>query len=301
MKLNKKIKINFTQIMLHSFFILLAIICIAPVILVVMVSVTDDRSLMINGFTFFPKKFSLEAYKYIFYDAKSLVNSYFVTICITIAGTILSLLITSLYAYPISRQDLPHKKFFVFIVFFVMLFNGGLVSSYIINTKILHFNNNVIALLVPFLITPFNVLIMKTFFSNTIPSSLIEAAQLDGASELKVYRSIILPLSKPVLATVGLFNTLGYWNDWFSSLLYISNKNLYTIQFVMYKSLMNIEFLKNNIAAGAGGNLAVEVMKAPSQGIRFAMVVVGVGPMLLAYPFFQRYFIEGLTVGSIKG
>lgn len=301
MKIKSKMKINITQIILHSFFILITIMCIAPVVLVVMVSITDNHSIMINGFSFFPKELSLEAYKYIFYDAKSLVNSYFVTICITIAGTILSLLITSLYAYPISRQDLPYKRFFVFVVFFVMLFNGGLVSSYIINTKILHFNNNVIALLAPFLITPFNVLIMKTFFGNTIPSSLIEAAQLDGASELRVYRSIIVPLSKPVLATVGLFNTLGYWNDWFSSLLYISNKSLYTIQFVMYKSLMNIEFLKNNIAAGAGGNLAIEVMKAPSQSIRFAMVVIGVGPMLLAYPFFQRYFIEGLTVGSIKG
>lgn len=301
MKLKRKKKINLYQIILHTFFVVFSILCIAPIILVVMVSITDNQTLMTEGFSYLPKKYSLEAYKYIFYDAKSVINSYLVTIGVTIAGTILSLFITSLYAYPISRNDLPYKKFFTFIIFFVMLFNGGLVSSYIINTKLLHFNNNVIALLVPFLITPFNVLIMKTFFQNTIPGSLLEAAQLDGASEIKVYQSIIVPLSKPVLATVGLFNTLGYWNDWFSSLLYISEKNLFTIQYVMYKSLMNIEFLKNNIAAGAGGNLAVEVMRAPSQGIRFAMVVIGVGPMLLAYPYFQRYFIEGLTVGSIKG
>ena len=301
MKKVKKIKRQLPQIVLHGFFILFSLLCIAPVVLVVMVSITDNQTLMINGFSFLPEMISFEAYQYIFYDPNSIIKSYGVTLFVTIAGTILSLIITSLYAYPISRHDLPYKKVFTFVVFFVMLFNGGLVSSYIINTRILHFNNNIIALLVPFLITPFNVLIMKTFFSNTIPGSLIEAAQLDGASEFKVYRSIILPLSKPVLATVGLFNTLGYWNDWFSSLLYISNKNLYTVQFIMYKSLMNIEFLKNNIAAGAGGNLAVEIMKAPSQGIRFAMVVVGVGPILLAYPFFQRYFVEGLTVGSIKG
>ncbi len=298
---SKKKKLRWSQIILHTIFIFFSILCIAPILLVGMVSITENQSLMVNGFSYFPKEISFEAYKYIFYDAKSIVNSYVVTILITIAGTILSLLITSLYAYPISRKDLPCNKVFTFIVFFVMLFNGGLVSSYIINTRILHFNNNIIALLVPFLITPFNVLIMKTFFQNTIPASLLEAAKLDGASEFRIYKTIIIPLSKPVLATVGLFNTLGYWNDWFSSLLYISNRNLFTIQFVMYKSLMNIEFLKNNIAAGAGGNLAIEVMNAPSQGIRFAMVVIGVGPMLLAYPFFQRYFIEGLTVGSIKG
>lgn len=299
--MNRWKKINWVQLLFHSIFILCVIGCIAPILLVIMISLTEDQTLLTNGYSFFPEKLSLDSYKYVFYDAGSILNAYGVTIFVTVIGTVLSLLITSLYAYPISRKDLPFRKVFIFLVFFVMLFNGGLVSSYIINTQVLHFKNNIIALLVPFLLSPFNVLIMKTFFGNTIPPSLIEAGKLDGASEMKIYGSIILPLSKPVLATVGLFNTLGYWNDWFSSLLYITDKRLYSIQFVMYRSLMNAEFLKSSIAAGAGGNLATEIMKLPSQGIRFAMVVIGIGPIILAYPFFQRYFIEGLTVGSIKG
>lgn len=294
-------KVNLYQLIMHLFFSIYCLITLAPLYLVVMVSLTDENVLKTDGFSFVPRVFSLKAYEYVFYDFGSIVRAYGVTIFVTVVGTLLSLLITALYAYPISRKDLPHKKFFTFIIFFVMLFNGGLVSSYIINTQLLGFNNNIIALLVPFLLSPFNVLIMRTFFANSIPDSIIEAAKIDGASENLIFAKIIVPLSKPVLATVGLFNTLGYWNDWFSSLLYISDKKLYTIQFLMYRTLMNAEFLKSSIARSAGGNLALEISKIPSQGIRFAMVVIGIGPLILAYPFFQRYFVEGLTIGSIKG
>ena len=261
--------------------------------------ITYRDAILKNGYSFFPETFSLVAYEALFKDYSTIVGGYAVSIGITIAGTILSVLLMALFAYPISRGDYPFRAFFTFFLFFTMLFNGGMVSRYMVYTQVLDLKDSYMALILPLLIVPFNVIIMRTFFQSTIHPSLIDSARIDGAGEIRIFFRIVLPLSLPVLATMALFSTIAYWNDWFNALLYIDSEDKYPLQYLMRRVINDVQYLRNNITVAAQNP---ELMsKLPDQSLQMAMAIVGMGPILIVYPFFQKYFVKGLTVGAIKG
>ncbi|WP_331436829.1 carbohydrate ABC transporter permease [Gordoniibacillus kamchatkensis] len=234
------------------------------------------------------------------YDAQAIAKGYGISILVTVLGSLLGLLITALFAYPLSRRDFSLRNFFSFYVFFTMLFNGGLVPWYLVYTKMFDLRDSIFALIVPnLLMSAFFVLMMRTFFQTTIHPSIIESASIDGAGELRIFFRIVLPLSLPVLATIGLFYVLGYWNDWFNSLVFMNDSDKVNLQYLMYKTMMNLQFLVAN--AQNNTNASAEIAKIPNETIRMAMCIVGMGPIVLAYPFFQKYFVKGLTIGAVKG
>lgn len=280
---------------LHIVFIILLLCCILPVILVAVVSFTDQTVIDASGYSFLPAKWSMAAYKYVFTQSGDVLNAYKVTIMSTIFGTLLSVLSIALYAYPLSRADLKFKKFFTFFIFFTMLFNGGLVSWYIITTKYLHLKNTLAALIFPLAMNAWYVIIMRTFFQTSIPPALIEAAKIDGAGEFITFARIVIPLAVPAVATIALFQTLAYWNEWYHPMLLINKKNLYSLQLLLQIMMQNIQNLTE------GGAELREGMEIPTDAVRMALCVVAMGPILIVYPFFQKYFIQGLTVGSVKG
>lgn len=289
-----------TAALFHIIFILYTILCIVPIFLVVAVSFSDELTVVANGYQFIPEKFSTYAYEFLFKDSTQILRSYGVTILVTATGTLLGVSMMAMYAYPLSRNDLPFRGPLAFFVFFTMLFNGGLVSFYLVYVRFLGLKNSLWALILPLLVAPFFILVMRTFFKN-IPSELIEAAKIDGAGEFRIAGTVIFPLSVPILATVALFTVLNYWNDWFMSLLFISDDKKVSLQYLMYKTMLNIQYLTSNTQAAQGiaqGGSAVEL---PSETVRMAMCVVGIGPIVFAYPFFQRYFVKGLLIGAIKG
>jgi len=287
------------NIILNIIFIVNVILCLSPIVLVFMVSITDESMINKFGYSFLPEKFSLQAYSYIFNDSGQIIRSYMISIFITIAGTALSVLVTALYAYPISRKDFRFKNIFAFIIFFTMLFNGGLVPWYMVYANLLQLKDSFAALILPGMLSAMNVLMVRTFFSNSLPDSIIESAKIDGAGEFRIFFSIVIRLSTPVLATIGLFNTLHYWNDWFNALMFISDKNKMPLQYLLYKVQSSIEILNeiNNTTGQGAGSLA----QLPNQSTRMALCIVTIGPVILAYPFFQKYYVKGLTIGAIKG
>jgi ABC-type sugar transport system, permease component len=284
----------------HTIMLLLSLACLVPFVLLVVSSLTDERSIIRNGYSFFPEQISFAAYEYIWQQSSLIFNAYGITILITILGTAASLIVTSMLAYPLSRRDLPGGLFVVFLLFFTLLFNGGLAPTYIIYTQIFHIKNTLLALLVPgLLMNGFSVLLMRSFFMTTIPSSVLESASIDGAKEFTIYRKIVLPLSLPILAVVGLLHGLMYWNDWFNGLIYLTNPKLYSLQNVLNQLMSNIQFLASNsdVSSLAGKSLK----QIPSEAFRMAIAVISIAPILIAYPFFQKYFVKGLAVGAVKG
>jgi putative aldouronate transport system permease protein len=286
---------------INVFFIIYSLLCIIPLILIIMVSISDETTVIKEGYQFIPSKLNFAAYEFLFKDATQIIRSYTISIVVTVVGTLLSLIIMALYAYPISRTDFPHARFFTFFVFFTMLFSGGLVPWYLVYARMLNMKDTMLALILPLLVAAFFVLIIRTFFQTTIPAAILESAKIDGAGELTIFIKIVLPLSLPVLATVALFQTLTYWNDWFLSLVFITKDANITVQYLMYKTMLNIQFLANNSTAAAAITAAGGTFRFPSETVRMAMVVVGIGPIIFAYPFFQKYFVKGLTVGAVKG
>lgn len=294
-------KFKLSQMALHLFFICASLACLLPVILVISISFSDETTVVAHGFKFFPEKFSLDAYAFLNNQLTQVLTAYGVTVFVTVVGTLLSLLLIALYAYPLSRKELKHRNKFALFIFLTMIFNGGLVPWYLVYVNLLHLKDSVWALILPLFLQPFFVIIMRTFFQTTIPDSIIESATIDGAGEVKIFYKIILPLSLPVLATIGLFNTLNYWNDWFLSLLYITKSNGISLQYLMYKTLLNIQYLTTNENAASQLSKMGVAVNLPSQTLRMAMAVVGIGPIVFAYPFFQKYFVKGLTIGAVKG
>ncbi|MGG4145539.1 carbohydrate ABC transporter permease [Paenibacillus algorifonticola] len=282
-------------------FMLYTIACLLPILLIVMVSLSNEQDVLTKGYSFIPNQIDFTAYKFLFTDWQQILRSYGVTIFVTIAGTILSLIIMALYAYPISRTDFPHRKFFTFFIFFTMLFNGGLVPWYLVYVNMLNLRDNIWALVLPLLVSAFFVLVIRTFFQSTIPVAILEAAKIDGASEMLIFFRIVTPLSLPVLATVALFSTVNYWNDWFLSLVFITDDKTLSIQYLMYKMLLNIQFLASNSNAASAIAAAGGQVSFPNETVRMAMAIMGIGPIVFAYPFFQKYFVKGLTVGAVKG
>ncbi|MDR6554203.1 carbohydrate ABC transporter permease [Paenibacillus qinlingensis] len=289
------------NMLVNVFFWIYTAACIMPLILVIIVSFSDEKGVLIHGYNFIPEAWSLEAYKFMFKDWHQILRSFGISVFLATVGTAISLVMMSLYAYPISRSDFPHKSFFSFFMFFTMLFNGGLVPWYLVYTQMLDLKNTIAALMLPLLVSAFFVLLLRTFFANSIPMPLIEAAKIDGAGEIRIFSQIIIPLSLPVLASVGLFQVLNYWNDWFLSLVFISGSKNINLQFMMYKTMLDIQFLTSNVQASQGLSQAGGMLQLPTETVRMAMAVLGIGPIVFAYPFFQKYFKKGLTVGAIKG
>jgi putative aldouronate transport system permease protein len=273
--------------------------CIIPFILLISASLTDQNSIVANGYSFFPEKFSTAAYDYLYERGADIARAYGVTVFVTVVGTTIGVTITTLLAYPLSRSVTPHRNLIMFIIFFTMLFNGGLVPSYLVFTQLFHIKNTIWALIVPGLLTNgFFVLLMRTFFQTTIPPALIESAQLDGASEYRTLWSVVLPLSTPILATIGLFLTIMYWNDWQLGMIYITNPHYYSIQNLLNRIMQDSDFINSNMSS-SNASQALEQM--PTDSVKMAIAVIGVLPILVAYPFFQKYFIKGIMIGAVKG
>lgn len=285
--------------MLNLIFFIYSALCLLPLVLVFVISITDEKTIASNGYSLWPEKFSTLAYRYIFNDAEQIIRSYGISIFITVVGCFLSVLFVALYAYPISRKDFKYRNFFAFFAFFCMLFNGGLVPWYLVYTRLLGLKDNILVLIIPLLVPPFYVIIMKTFFSNSIPSSVVESAKMDGAGEFRIFFQIILKLSTPALATVGLFSMLGYWNDWFVALMFITKTRFMPLQLLLYRVEMTIQTLLDISTAANLGEMTISEL--PGESARMALCVVTIGPIVLAYPFFQRFFIKGLTIGAVKG
>lgn len=273
-------------------------LCVFPFLFVMIISFTDEGSLARNGYQIWPEKWSLEAYKYVFQTGDTLLRSYGVTIFVTVVGTLLSLFIISLYAYAISRKGFRYRNFFSFFAFFTMLFNGGMVPTYIVATQLLGLKDTIWALILPLALNAFYIMILRTFYSTSVPDAIIESGKIDGASEFKIFYKLVLPLSLPGLATIGLFSTLGYWNDWFNALLYIDDPNLVPLQSMLMRIETSMQFILQN---SQNSSLSMAALQSiPQDTSRMAMVVLATGPIILAYPFFQRYFIQGLTIGAVK-
>lgn len=286
-----------SKVAIYVFWGIICLICVIPIITVVSISFSSDLAIAKEGYGILPKDFTLDAYKYVFKDAAAIFRSYGVTIVVTVMGLVLGLLFNSMIAYVLSRRDYAYRKQLTVFLIIPMILNGGLVPTYIWLTKYLHLKNTIWAMLLPLLIVPWFIILLRTFFAE-IPSSLVEAATVDGAREMTIFFKIVLPLAKPALATVGMFITLNYWNDWFQPLMYIDERELYNLQYRLYILMRDVqEMLKNAAISGMGMSIA----DMPTESMRMAMCVIAAGPMLVVFPFFQKYFVKGLTVGGVKG
>ena len=285
------------RVCLHLFFIALSTLFIIPMLSVIFIAFTSESSISTQGYPFFFREINLNAFQYILDNPKTIVDAYKVTIFTSFGGTFLYLLLSTMAAYAISRPGFTLKKPLTFFFFFTMLFNGGLVPTYILMSQTLHLKNTYLALIVPLLVNVWYLIMLKTFMSE-IPNEILESAKIDGAGHFTIYTRFILPLSKPALATIGLLTLLDYWNSWQPAMLYIDEKEMYPLQYMLQVMLRNImEILKemqNNISIG-------NIQDMPSESARMAMCILAVGPMLFIFPFFQKYFTRGLTVGAVKG
>ena len=287
------------QIVAHVVLALFSFLAIFPFILLIISSITEENTLAIYGYTIFPKQLSGEAYAYLFKEGNQIVHAYGVTIMITIIGTFAGLIIMSMLAYPLSRRDLPGRKGFTFFVFFTMLFNGGLVPTYLLYTNYLNIKNTYWALLIPILlVSAWYVLLMRTYFATNVPTPVIESAQIDGAGEFRIYWQIIIPMSRPIIATVALFVGIAYWNDWYNGMIFITKPQYYSIQNLLTRMMNDIQFLQNNssLSAALAGTAAI-----PGISVRMAIAVTGVLPIMIIYPFVQNNFVKGIAVGAVKG
>ena len=286
-----------SKVAIYVFLGIICLICVIPIITVVSISFSSDLAIAKEGDGILPKDFTLDAYKYVFKDAAAIFRSYGVTIVVTVMGLVLGLLFNSMIAYVLSRRDYAYRKQLTVFLIIPMVLNGGLVPTYIWLTKYLHLKNTIWAMLLPLLIVPWFIILLRTFFAE-IPSSLVEAATVDGAGEMTIFFKVVLPLAKPALATVGMFITLNYWNDWFQPLMDIDERELYNLQYRLYILMRDVqEMLKNAAISGMGMSIA----DMPTESMRMAMCVIAAGPMLVVFPFFQKYFVKGLTVGGVKG
>ena len=278
---------------------IISFMCIAPVVLMAVASFTDNDVLNLYGYTYFPQKWSLEAYEFLIKQGTVISKSFLNSILVTFMGTALGIMVTVLLAYTISRKELVGRKLIMLFVFFTMLFNGEMVPTYLMYTQIFHIKNTMWALLFPhLLVNGFNVLLVRTFFNENIPEVLLEAARIDGAGEISIFRNVVLPISKPILATIGLLVGVGYWNDWYNGLLFVTDVNYYTLQNFLNKIMTDLQFLSQNMSATSDVNSIIA--NVPSGTVRMAMAFIGALPVIIVFPFFQKYFTKGITVGAVK-
>ena len=282
------------NILSMAFIALIAVACVIPFIFILSGSFSDEAAVAVHGYSLLPQGFTLDAYKTVFQMGQSIPKAYFVTIVTTVIGTGLGLLTTSMSGYVLSREDFENRNKAAFFIYFTTLFGGGLIPSYLVNVNLLHLNNKIWILILPAIMNPFNIFLFRNFVKS-IPNSLVESARIDGAGDFKVFWSVILPLTKPALATIGLFMALGYWNQWFLCNLYIKNPDLYTLQYLLYSMLANVQAMLSD------RGFADSIQKMPSETMKLATAMLATGPVLLFYPFVQKYFVGGLTIGGVKG
>ncbi len=277
----------------------ITVITLLPIVLIVIASFTDEKTLLANGYSFLPSKLSLDAYYYMVRQSSTILRAYGITIFVTVVGTVVSIIMTTAIAYPMSRRDFRYRNVLSFFVFFTMLFNGGVVSAYIMWTRIFSIRDTILALIIPnYLMGAFNIFLVRNYYENAIPGSLIESAQIDGASEITVFLKIMLPMAIPTIATVALFTGLAYWNDWTNGLYYITDTSLYGIQNLLINIMNNIQFLKSSSNAALLGTQTVDL---PGTSVRMALAVIGILPILIIFPFAQKYFVKGVVMGAVKG
>jgi len=289
-----------TNALFHFILAAWCVTCIYPLLLMVSISVTDPSVLYKEGFRLLPSVWSFQAYEYLASMSSVIWNAYGVTLFVTGFGTLASVSIIAMFAYPLSRRDLKYGSFFSFFVFFTMIFNGGMVPWYFVCVKILGLKDSIWALILPLLMSGFHVIIMRTFYKTTIPVELLESAKIDGASELRTFVQIVVPLSLPGLATLAVFTSIHYWNDYYLPLMLINKPELHNLQYLIYKIISNIQFL-NESASQIGGGSLVQSVQVPEEGARMGLAVLTIGPIILALPILQRYFVKGLTLGAVKG
>ncbi len=279
----------------------LTVIFIIPVLLVIVVSFSTPESLLRNGYTLFPDGLTTTTYQYLFKSGRQIAQSYRVTIARTVLGPLISLAVMSMYSYVVAYRSFPARKFYTYFLFFSSIFSGGMVASFIINVRYLHLYDNFLIYILPSAISWFNVIILRTFIQTTIPDSLFEAAKIDGAGDFRIFVQIVLPLFKAGLATIGLFCVVGQWNEWTTALLYIDNPDLVPIQTMLQRIQANINFIKNNSQMSNTQEEQMILNSLPTEGAQMAITTIATVPILCVYPFFQKYFIKGMTIGSVKG
>jgi len=299
--LKERVKIRYLGFQITSITVLgiATLIALFPFLLLIISSFTEEKTLLVDGYSIFPRKLSLEAYEYIFLSARSVLNSYGLSVIVTAIGTTVSLTITCLMAYPLSRKDFRGRTLVSFLVFFTMLFNGGMVSQYMLWATIFQIKNTLFAYLLPnLLMNAFNVMLVRNFYSTNIPFEIIESSKIDGAGEWYTFFKIVLPMSTPILTAIGLLIALAFWNDWVNGLYYINDTKMYTFQNLLNRMIRQVNFLTSG---EAGAYIAGQNIKVPSISLRMAIASIGVMPILMIYPFFQKYFAKGLTLGAVKG
>lgn len=286
------------NIVLHIVFTIMAACCLFPILLTLSISFSSNKSIVEYGYSLIPKEISLESYKFIFMDPTRILRAYGVTIFNVVEGTTLSVMVIAHVAYPLSRADFKLRKPITYFILFTMLFSGGQVASYMVITTMYHLQNTIWVMIVPVLMSPWYTVVLRTFFKTGVPIAIIESGKLDGAGELRILWQLVFPIALPGIATVALFQVLLFWNEWNLPLLYIVDSKLYNLQFLLQQMMQNIQQLNENpeFAAQASAGMA----EIPTEGARMALCFVAMGPILVTYPFFQKYFIQGLTVGSVK-
>ena len=287
-----------SKIIPHIVLILMTIIALTPIVLLFIASITDEQELIKNGYSFFPKKLSLYSFQYIFRSSATIFRAYGITLFVTAVGTLANMTLTVMLAYPLSRPELKCRNTVTFLVFFTMLFNGGLVPTYIMYTQMFHIRDTLWAQIIPsMLLSPFNVILVRNYFRTNIPDSIVEAAKLDGASDMQTLARVVLPISSPILGPIGLLSGLAYWNNWTNGLYYLVKRtDLYSIQNVLTNMLNNIQFLKTSAV-----DVNMDLSQLPSVGIRMAIAVIALIPVMIAYPLIQKSFVKGIVVGGVKG
>lgn len=295
--MSRKVKKSLWDLLPHIVLVITSIVCLLPLLLIISASFMTDAEIAKYGYGFIPRDFTAEAYSYILKKPIQLLTSYGVTIVVTLIGTVVGLLLTSMLAYGMSRKDYPFAKATTLYVYLTLLFPAGLVPWYMMISTVLNLKDTLFALIVPYLVSAWFVMLMKGYFADVSPS-IIEAGKIDGASEFMIFFRLVIPMVKPGLATVGLFILLQYWNDYYLSLMFIQNSKLISLQYMLYRMMSNIDFLKSSLAVQAGLVTGVQI---PDKSIRMAMCVLAAGPMLVVFPFFQKYFVKGISIGSVKG
>lgn len=287
-----------TNIIFHLIIGGFTLLCLFPFVYVILISLTSEQALATYGYSIIPKEWSLDAYRYLWATRAQIFRAYGVTIFITLVGTVIGVTMMSLYAYAISRKQFAYRRFFTFIVFFTMLFSGGMVPFYIVMTQLLNLKDSIWALILPMCLNAFHIMILRTFFKRSVPDAIVESAQMDGAGEFRIFFQIVFPIAIPGIATIALFSTLALWNDWFNALLFIENTKLMPLQAVLMQIENNMEFVRRNAMLSTQSDALLSSI--PQDSAIMAMVVIAVLPIALSYPFFQKYFVRGLTIGSVK-
>lgn len=287
-----------TNFVFNLVFLILAVMCVIPLLFVFSISITDEEVLRINGYQMVPQVVSASAYEFLWNERLTILRAAFMSMLVTVVGTMLSIALNTSMGYVVSRRNFKLKKIYTWMLFIPMVFNGGMLASYVVVNNILKLNNNIWALILPLACSAFSVTICRTFFRTTVPDSIIESAKIDGAGQFRIWSQIVLPISKPVMATIGMFAAFGYWNDWFQASLYIQDTKKQTLQSLLNQMQKNIEYIANNPYGGL--SLQEYKLGMPTESVRMAIAIVIIVPIACTYPFFQKYFISGLTVGSVK-